>query len=523
MLRNAGKAQDMTSHTARVALVILVAMVFLLPNHAGTIAAVDATPEILMRQGSQAYQRGAFDQALGAWKQAAQVYEQQGKPVEQSRALVQAAQASEALGQVTQALQQLEVALALAQQNQDPVWTATVLSSLGHTYLAARQPDAAMQQLTLALDTAPKNATPVIATIQNNLGLAQVAQKHLPEALASFTSAADHAAAAGDGPLTVRARINAGRTALAMNQPETARGWLDKALDGLKDFPPSHEKATSLIQIGLGYHELRSTIPTNGTALLLRAAGSFVEAAEVADKTGDARTKSYADGYLGHLYETEHRYDEGLQLTRRAIFSAQAANAPESLYRWEWQLGRLLADTGKLDDAITAYYRAAEVLKPIRSEVASALSIGSLSGEESIRPLFFEQADLLFQRASLTADPKASEQYLRNARDAIETYKAAELRDYFRDQCVDALQAKLTKFETISPTTVVIYPIMFPTEPNYWPASAPACGASVPVSSDALTKEVRAFGGPWRNGRHWNISSMHNSSTIGSFGRLNRN
>src|SRR5688500_11328023 len=129
-----------------------------------------------------------------------------------------------------------------------------------------------MQRLTLAQDTAQQNATPVIATIQNNLGLAQVAQKHLPEALTSFTSAADHAAAAGDGPLTVRARINAGRTALALNQPEKAREWLDKALDGLKDVQPSHEKATSLIQIGLGYHELRSTMPTNGTALLLRAA-----------------------------------------------------------------------------------------------------------------------------------------------------------------------------------------------------------------------------------------------------------
>ena len=82
----------MTSHVARLALVVIVAMVFLFPNNARTIVAADATPEILMKQGSQAYQRGAFDQALGAWKQAAQVYEQQGKPAEQSRALVQAAQ-----------------------------------------------------------------------------------------------------------------------------------------------------------------------------------------------------------------------------------------------------------------------------------------------------------------------------------------------------------------------------------------------------------------------------------------------
>ena len=484
----------MTSHFARLALVALVALGLLLTRTAGTIAAADAGPETFMKQGLQAYQHGAFDKALGAWKQAAQGYEQQGKPMEQSRALVAAAQASEAMGQVTQALQQLELALALAQKGQDKPWTATVQSSLGHAYLAGRQPDAAMSHLTQAMETVPQDATAVIAGIHNNLGLTQVAQKKLPEALASFTDAAKNAEAAGDRPLTVRTRINAGRTALALNQPEAARDWLDKALDGLKDFPPSHEKATDLIQIGLGYHQLRTVMPANGTALLLRTAGSFVEAGDVTDKIGDIRTKSYADGYLGHLYETEHRYDEGLQLTRRAIFSAQAANAPESLYRWEWQLGRLLADTGKLDEAITAYYRAADALKPIRMEVASAQSFGLLSGEEPIKPLFFEQADLLFQRATLTADAKAAEEYLRYARDAIETYKAAELRDYFRDQCVDALQAKIAKLDTIDPTTAVIYPIAFPDRIEILASFTSGIRRySVPITSADMTKEVRLF------------------------------
>ena len=205
------KIRAMTSHLARLALVVLVAIGLLLTRTAGTIAASEAGPETFMKQGLQAYQHGAFDKALGAWKQAAQGYEQQGKPMEQSRALVAAAQASEAMGQVTQALQQLEVALALAQKSQDKVWTATVLSSLGHAYLAGRQPDAAMSHLSQALETVPYDATPVIAGIQNNLGLTQVAQKKLPEALASFTRAAKNAEAAGDRPLTVRARINAGR------------------------------------------------------------------------------------------------------------------------------------------------------------------------------------------------------------------------------------------------------------------------------------------------------------------------
>src|SRR5215510_16605546 len=166
------KADAMKSNLARLALVIIVATGLLLAR-TGKIAAVDPSPESLMQLGLESYQRGAFDQALASWKVAAHLYEQAGKPMEQSRALVQAAQASESMGQVTQAQQQLELALALAEPLQDKAWTATILSNLGHASLAARQPDAAMEHLTQALEIAPEKATPVIATIQNNLGLAQ--------------------------------------------------------------------------------------------------------------------------------------------------------------------------------------------------------------------------------------------------------------------------------------------------------------------------------------------------------------
>jgi hypothetical protein len=92
-----------------------------------------------------------------------------------------------------------------------------------------------------------------------------------------------------------------------------------------------------------------------------------------------------------------------------------------------------LAATGKLDEAIDSYGHATTTLRPIRMEVASAWGTDSFAGEDSVRALYFELADLLLQRASLTDDSQGAEQYLRRARDAIETYKAAELRDYFRD------------------------------------------------------------------------------------------
>ena len=197
--------------------------------------------------------------------------------------------------------------------------------------------------------------------------------------------------------------------AVKLNQPDNARHWLDHSLDALKHFEPSHDKAMNLIQVGLGYQQLRASMPAMNAPLLLRAAGALLEATTVAEHVGDTRTRSYAEGYLGHLYETEHRNDEALQLTRRAVFSAQSANAPESLFRWQWQLGRLLAATGKLDDAIASYGHAAMTLRPIRLEVASAWGNDSFTGDDSVRGLFFEFADLLLQRASLTADAQAAE------------------------------------------------------------------------------------------------------------------
>jgi CHAT domain-containing protein len=486
---------DMRSNLTRVVLILIVAAGLMLAKTSRPVAAVEPSPEILMQQGLQAYQRGSFDQALAAWKQAAQLYEQTGKVREQSQALVQAAQASESMGQVTQSLQQLEVALALAQQTQDRVWTATVLENLGRTYLAARKPDESRQFLTQALEMATAEGTPrLIAAIHNDLGLAQVSRHQDADALASFTASAQGAMAARDRALAVRAQVNAARVALKLNQPDAARNWLDQALDGLKDFEPSHDKATGMIQVGLGYQQLLPAMPAMHAPLLLRTAGVFVESATVAEKIGDRRALSYAEGYLGHLYETEHRNDEALQLTRRAVFSAQAANAPESLYRWQWQLGRLLAATGQLDEALASYNYSVETLRPIRMEVASALSTGSASGEESVRPLFFELADLLLNRASLTPDSKAAEDYLRRARDTIEAYKAAELRDYFRDECVDALQAVLKPIDVVSPDTAVIYPIVFPDRTDILLSlSTGLKRISVPITAPVLTQEVRAF------------------------------
>src|SRR4026208_2633595 len=99
------KIRAMRWHLTSLALLVVVAIGLLMTETPGPMAAKESGADGLMREGLQAYQRGASDKALASWKQAAQGYEQQDKPMEQSRAPVAAAQASEAMGQVTQALQ----------------------------------------------------------------------------------------------------------------------------------------------------------------------------------------------------------------------------------------------------------------------------------------------------------------------------------------------------------------------------------------------------------------------------------
>ena len=485
----------MTSQLPRLALLLILTTGFVLAETAGTAGAIEPSPESFMQQGLQAYQRGSFDQALVAWKQAADLFKASGNAPAQVEALVLSAQASMGLGQSTQALQSLELALALAQNSNDPLQEASVLGHLGRAYLTLGQLNAASEYLQQASASANNQSfSPLIATTKNDLGILMALKQQDREALNAFEDSVVHSQRAKLPLLAATARTNAARALLRLGQPVNSRTALDVAFDHLKDVPLSRDKSFGLIGIALAYQRLLPLLPQEHAPLVLRTAGTLQEAATVAEQQGDSRTLSYALGYLGHLYEIEFRMDEALQLTRRALFTAQSAGAPESLYRWQWQLGRQLAATGQLDQAITSYRQAALTLQPIRIEVAQVSSDGAFGGQDTVKPLFFELADLLLQRASLTEDSKAVEEYLLAARDAIEAYKAAELRDYFKDDCVDAVRSKVTTFDRLSPDTAVIYPILFPSRLELL-MSLPSGlkRVSVPVTADRLTGEIRAF------------------------------
>ena len=318
------------------------------------ISAAEVSPaDQLAVQGLQSFQRGEFEQAVLSFTEASRLYESEGKLSRQSDALIQLSQAYQALGQYKEASKNLEFALTLAEKAGDRTQMALARATLGNLYIATGPADVAEKYLNEGLRIAREvNNHDLSAIILNNLGNLLTAQKKYPEAVAAYTESASLAKSRNNPLQVARALINAATASIQNKQHEEAKALLNRVLDQIRALEPSHDKAYGLINIGLAYDNLRSGLPDSKDSPLLRAHETLSEAGTLADSMGDRRTSSYAWGYLGKLYEDERRYQEALQLTRRATFAAQQINAPESLYRWEWQTGRLLTKLGTIDELL---------------------------------------------------------------------------------------------------------------------------------------------------------------------------
>ncbi|HYR59000.1 MAG TPA: CHAT domain-containing protein, partial [Chthoniobacteraceae bacterium] len=285
--------------------------------------------------------------------------------------------------------------------------------------------------------------------------------------------------------------------AFAAKDYAAAERFAEQAAKAAAALPDGHAKAFLLMGAAQLLEQIFIDAPEHKNALRAQALRLDQDAARVAEKTGDQRALAYALGYQGALYEFEKRNADALTLTRRAVFAAQQSQSPDALYRWEWQSGRLLAKQGDREAAIKAYHRAVTTLQTIRNDVA--IRHGNRNAHSSFRDavgaIYFELADLLLQRADAAKDGEEVQTLLREARDTAELLKAAELEDYFQDDCVNLLKSKTKKVESLSPTAAVIYIIPLPTRTELL-VSLPSGKLErfkADVSEETLTESVRLF------------------------------
>ena len=179
---------------------------------------------------------------------------------------------------------------------------------------------------------------------------------------------------------------------------DDAKKWAYEIIADAPTAPDSHDKAEALLSAGKGCVDAFTQNESDNDGLRLKAYSAYQQAAKTSKKIGDNRALSYALGYQGELYQMEGKSDDALVLSaatpRR---SRSSSNRPIILFRWQWQIARILGLQKKREEAITAYQSAVTTLQTIRHDMS--LHFGNTYYHSSFREaagsVYFELADLL--------------------------------------------------------------------------------------------------------------------------------
>jgi len=500
----------------------------------------------------QAYRRvGQFDQAIAQWEKAVQIYRASQASNHQKKIaalLTEQAQAYGDLGQHRTAVDRLRTAINLAKSADDLRTEAAAQGALGNAYWSLGTYDDALIAHEKSLGLACQiNDLSYVTTALNNLGnvfasraerfrfqataaslegdlMAETnfkarSTRDLQVALGAYQQSATVSQQLG-GVAEARALLNLNRLleqastaaiptlpeldcnrlniaalrspptvttlpALAPTEADRERIAQNQAriVALLRAEPNSQEKAYGLINLANRF--LQTPNQPNAVS---SPADLLQEALAVARSVGDSRAESFALGTLGYVYEIDRNYLQAMELTRQAQFVAQQVNAADSLYRWQWQTGRLMKAQQQVPEAIAAYERAIATLQSIRGDIIVTNKDLQFDFRDSVEPVYRELISLLLSQADKAGFPASHDtaqakslpvaQSTENAQkvlNILELLKLAELQNFFGDDCVqvarDAASAEqsLAQAQNQEPTygiadatAAVVYSVVLP-------------------------------------------------------------
>ena len=200
------------------------------------------------------------------------------------------------------------------------------------------------------------------------------------------------------------------------------------------NLPPTHGGIHG--RINLAQSLIRYGKTDRDTAQILATA------IEQAQTINNATAEAEAMGYLGSLYQRQGQYRSAKRLTEGALQLATTAEYPEIAYRWNAQLGKILAAQGNRENALTAYETSFSTIKSLRSDLATT----------PVEPIFREYISLL-----LSEEPTTPQ--LVQARDVLESLQITTLDNFFRDPCSEVSEEPVA-IDDVDSEAAVIYPIL---------------------------------------------------------------
>ena len=395
-----------------------------------------------MTAGSLRLEGGEPEKALASWEQAADSYERAGDRLGQNRARINQAQALRELGFYGRSLHQLQqVAIDIAEEPSSRL-KSVALRRLGEALRLSGQFSQSENALLESLSTAQQMDDLAEASASLlSLGHTALAQKNIELAQQYYRQALERIESRRPEKSLIVA-IQLAQLSLLIDHDnwQAASALWPTIQSQFLDISPSHTNIYH--QINWAENLLKAFRKTTFPDRQPRAqypnlediARQLQQAIAQAQQIEDKRAEAYGLGLLGQAYERAHQWAEAEKLTQRAI--ELSVRSADSLYRWQWQLGKLLSDPNNpnhsASKAIESYDHAIKTLTEIRGDLAAADA--QFSFEEKVEPVYREMVSLL-----LRADENAEiyPQHIKHAQSVIESLRVAELDNYLRESCAD--------------------------------------------------------------------------------------
>jgi CHAT domain-containing protein len=414
-------------------------------------------------QGRLQLATGQAQEALLTWQEAQKVYTNAGDTNGIVRSLINQAQALRTLGFYRRAEKTLKDVNKTLQSQPDSLEKVVGLRSLGDILQLLGQLKDSQMTLQQSLEIAQRLQSPTdIGASLLSLGNHARTQQQTQQAIDFYQQTVKVSPSA----LTkVQAQLNHLDLLIEEQQLAQAQSLISPILPQLNTLPLSRSAlyaqinfAHSLDKLDTLHRKQTHTITPITTSSPSSPPQLLATTIQQARKLGDKRVEAYALGSLGGLYEKTGQWSEAQNLTQQALLLAQASNAPEIAYRWQWQLGRLLKAQGNIKGASEAYDAAVNTLQSLRSDLVAVKQDVQFSFRDSVEPIYRQSVELLLQG-------QQDEKTLEKARQRIEALQLAELDNFFREACLEGQKVPIDKIvDQDNPTAAILYPIILANE-----------------------------------------------------------
>jgi CHAT domain-containing protein len=460
---------------------------------------------IIRENLARAYQQqGNKDKALAYWQDAIAFYRDTKNQQKVGRLLTEQAQIYSSLGQQKKAILLLcntpqtnaclpESALQIARDRQDQMGEAAALGSLGNAYRLRGDYQRASNYLQASLKVAKAiNHSAYIDSALNGLGntysnlardrdrltksaqingdtieaerIKQEAFKFNSQALKYFQANLQLARSQNDQLAQMRSQLNSISAYYRLGDNPKAEQAREKALSLFASLPVDREKAyaaidlSKLLQPVPAFEERAAVTPCLQPKFQSLGIELLQQALLIAKQINDQPSQSLALGQLGRIYECRQDYQQALELTSLARWTAEQNLNTDSLYLWEWQTGRIFKETNRIKEAIDLYERAIASLESVRSNILVASRNLQFDFRDTVEPIYRQLIALKLEQPLPPAQPENLTSVLKTAN----RFQLAELQNYFGDDCTitSINQGLLTDSTSFGNDTAVISSII---------------------------------------------------------------